>query len=182
MASALNSRSAQRPFRTRRAGQHPMAMGSGAGTAQRFGVVRFGEYHNMRYGGRWRTTRPCDLELVPHTGCWSDRPMRPRTLTMTQRKRHGQHGSHSIRVQIRVQAATPVSRRCSTAQGSSRPTHYHWRTIDLARPTPVGRASTNVLFRRGGLPLTAARMTRVGRAHHHSRSERGLVARLISGR
>jgi hypothetical protein len=40
----------------------------GVGTARGFAVVRLGEYHNMQYGGRQRTTRCCVLELVPHTG------------------------------------------------------------------------------------------------------------------
>jgi len=66
---ALNSRSAQRPSSTWRAGQHSMVRWApGVGTAQGLAVVRFGEYHNMQYGGRQRTTRYCDLELVPHTG------------------------------------------------------------------------------------------------------------------
>lgn len=48
--------------------------------------------------------------LAPHTGCWSDRHMVPIVLTMTQQNRLGRHGSHSIRVQIGVQAeATPES-------------------------------------------------------------------------
>src|SRR5438552_5403700 len=49
---ALNSRSAQRPSSTWRAGQHSMVLWApGVGTAQGLAVVRFGEYHNMQYGG-----------------------------------------------------------------------------------------------------------------------------------
>src|SRR5438094_2682156 len=55
---ALNSRSAERPSSTWRAGQHSMVLWApGVGTAQGLAVVRFGEYHNMQYGGRQRTTR-----------------------------------------------------------------------------------------------------------------------------
>lgn len=49
---ALNSGSALRPYSTWRASQHPMVYGLGVGNAQGLAVVRFGENHNMQYGGQ----------------------------------------------------------------------------------------------------------------------------------
>jgi hypothetical protein len=79
--------------------------------------------------------------LVPHTGCWSDCLMLPTTLSCDFHETHGRHGSHRIRVQIRVQSATPRSGRTRTAQGPSQPRPYQWRTIGMARMVPVGRAT-----------------------------------------
>jgi hypothetical protein len=62
-------------------------------------------------------------ELVPRTGCLLDCHMRPITLTGDHRETQAEFGAYG------------------TAQGPSQPRHYHWRTIGMARPTPVGRAN-----------------------------------------
>jgi hypothetical protein len=56
--------------------------------------------------------------VVPHTGCLFDCRMRPITLTGEHRETHGRHRSHRIRVQIRVQSATPRIRRIRNSTGT----------------------------------------------------------------
>jgi len=51
------------------------------------------------------------VDLVPHTGCWSHRPMRPNLVQIRRHGTHGTHGTAHIRVQIRVQVAILSSER-----------------------------------------------------------------------
>jgi hypothetical protein len=110
----------------------------------------WGRDHRMLWSTPQPTTTCCG-GMVPHTGCWSDRLMLPTTLSCDFHETHGRHGSHRIRVQIGVQAATPTIRRIRNSTGTESTealplAHDRYGTSDSCRAprTPVLFAATSV--------------------------------------